>query len=179
MFGMRDLVPRARGSGVSSDHGGWDHPTSRLQREIERMFDDAWRGFDLPAFGRMDRGGLVSPSVDINEMDDKIVVTAELPGMEEKDVELLWNDNVLTIKGEKKAEHEKKEGGYIYSERSYGAFERRIPIDSEIVSDKLDATFRNGVLTVILPKNPEVRKHLKRIPIHGADKEKKTEQKAA
>ena len=179
MFGMRDLIPRSRGSDVAPGRHGWDHPMSRFQREIERMFDDAWRGFDLPAFGRLERAGMVSPRVDMNETDDTIMVTAELPGLEQKDVELLWNDNVLTIKGEKKAEREEKDRGYTYSERSYGSFERRIPIDSEVVSDKLDATFKNGVLTVTLPKNPEARKHFKRIPIHGEGEEKKTVEKAA
>ena len=151
---------------------------SRYQKEMERMFEDAWRGFDLSVFGRTERAGLVSPRLDMSETDEKIVVTAELPGLEEKDVELLWNDNVLTIKGHKKAEREEKEEGYTYSERSYGSFERRIPIDSEVVSDKLDATFKNGVLTVTLP-NPEARKHVKRIPIHGEGEEKKTDKQAA
>ena len=179
MFGMRKLIPSGRGREVAPGRHGWEHPVNMFQREIDRMFDDAWRGFDLPAFGRGERGGLVSPRVDVNETDDKILVTAELPGMDEKDVELLWSDNVLTIKGEKKAEHEGKERGYTYTERSYGSFERRIPIDSEVVSDKFGATFKNGVLTVTLPKTPEARKHFTRIPIHGEVEEKKTETKAA
>jgi HSP20 family protein len=179
MSGMRELIPRGRGSDVAPGRHGWDHPMTRFQREIERMFEDAWRGFDLPVLGRSERAGLVSPRVDVTENDTRILVTAELPGMEEKDVELLWNDNVLTIKGEKKAEHEEKEKGYTYTERSYGSFERRIPIDTEVLSDKLEATFKNGVLTVTLPKNPEAREHFKRIPIHGAEGEKKTEKKAA
>ena len=179
MFGMRNLVPRGRGSDVTPGRHGWDHPMTMFQKEMERMFEDVWRGFDVPAFGRLERGGLVSPRVDVTEADDKILVTAELRGMEEKDVELLWTENVLTIKGEKKAEREEKEEGYSYTERSYGAFERRIPIDTEIASDKLDATFKNGVLTVTLPKDPAARKHFKRIPIKGEGEEKKTEKKAA
>jgi HSP20 family protein len=109
------------------------------------------------------------------------VVTAELPGMEEKDVEVVLGDNVLTIKGDKKLEHEEKEKekGYAYSERSFGSFERRIPIDTEIVADKVDAVFKNGVLTVTLPKTPEARKHFKRVPVRGSGEEKKIEKKAA
>lgn len=179
MFGMRNLMPRNRGSDLVPGRHGWDHPMSRFQREIEQMLDDTWHGFGLPAFGRGERSGLVSPRVDIKETDEKIVVTAELPGMEEKDVELLWNDNVLTIKGEKKAEREEKDEGYTYSERSYGSFERRIPIDSEVESDKLDATFKNGILTVTLPKHPEARKHFTRVPIRGEGEETTTEEKAA
>ncbi len=91
----------------------------------------------------------------MHETDTGIVITAELPGMEEK------------------------ENGYAYSERSYGSFERRIAIDTEIVSDKVDAAFKNGVLTVTLPKKPEARKHFKRVPIHGSGEERKTEKKAA
>lgn len=179
MFGVRDLIPWNRGREVAPTRQGWEHPVSMFQREMERMFDEAWRGFNAPAFGRLERGELLSPRVDVNETDDKIRVTAELPGLEEKDVELLWSDNVLTIKGEKKAEREEKEEGYTYTERSYGSFERRIPIDSDVVSDKLEATFKNGVLTVTLPKSPEARKHFKRIPIHGEKEEKKTEKQAA
>lgn len=179
MFGMRDLIPWSRGREVSPGRHGWEHPLIRFQRDVDRMFDEMWHGFDLPTFGRLGRGDMMSPRVDVSEADDNILVTVELPGMDETDVELLWSDNVLTIKGEKKAEHEQKERGYTYTERSYGSFERRIPIDSEVVSDKLDATFKNGVLTVTLPKTPEARKHFKRIPVHGEGEEKKTEKEAA
>lgn len=179
MFGMRDLIPRSRGREVAPGRHGWEHPMLMLQRNMDRMFDDMWQSFNPPAFERTGRGEMVTPRVDVTETDDKILVTAELPGMEEKDVELLWNDNVLTIKGEKKVEHEEKERGYTYTERSYGTFERRIPIGSEVVNDKVDATFKNGVLTVTLPKTPETREHFKRIPIHGEVEGEGTEKEAA
>jgi HSP20 family protein len=151
-----------------------------FQRDLDRMFEDLWQNFDLPAFGRFERErSMITPRLDLHETENEIVVTAELPGMEEKDVEVVLGDNVLTIKGEKKAEHEEKEKGYAYSERSYGSFERRIPIDTEIVSDKVDAAFKSGVLTVTLPKKPEARKHFKRVPVRGSGEEKKTEKKAA
>ena len=100
--------------------------------------------------------------------DDDIAVSAELPGLEEKDVDVTLTDNVLLIRGEKKHEKEEKERGYTYTERSYGSFERRIPIDAEVLSDKVSAVFKNGVLTVTLPKSPEAQKHVRRIPIGGA-----------
>jgi HSP20 family protein len=75
---------------------------------------------------------------------DDIVVSAELPGLEEKDVDITLTDNVLLIRGEKKLEKEEKERGYTYTERSYGSFQRRIPIDAEVLSDKVSAVFKNG-----------------------------------
>ncbi|MGF1639380.1 MAG: Hsp20/alpha crystallin family protein [Rhodospirillales bacterium] len=180
MFGMRDLIPWSRGRDVGARRGGWEHPLTSFQRDFDRMFDDLWQSFELPVLGRVGRErGFVTPRLDMHETDTDIVVTAELPGMEEKDVEVVLTDNVLTIKGEKRAEHEEKEEGYAYRERSFGAFERRIPLDTEIVGDKVEAAFRNGVLTVTLPKAPEARKHFKRIPVRGAGEGEKTEKKAA
>ena len=178
MFGMRDLIPSSRGRDVTPRRHGREHPLMTFQRDIDRMFEDLWHGFDLPVRFERERS-VMAPRLDMHETDTEIVITAELPGMVEEDVEVVLGDNVLTIKGEKKAEHEKKEKGYAYSERSYGSFERRIPIETEIVSDKVDAAFKNGVLTVTLPKKPEARKHFKRVPIHGSGEEKKMEKKAA
>jgi HSP20 family protein len=176
MFGKRDLIPKGRGGNVAPNRFGWEHPLMAFPRDFERLFEGLWRGFDVPAF---ERRGLVSPDIDVSETDEAILVTAELPGMEEKDVEVLWSDNVLTIKGEKKEEHKEKVEGRTYSERSYGSFERRIPIASEVVADKFDATFSNGVLTIELPKTPESRKHFKRIPVRGEVEAKKSDKKAA
>jgi HSP20 family protein len=180
MFGMRDLIPWNRGRDVTTRRLGAEHPLMTFQRDLDRMFDDLWQNFDLPVFGRFERErGMITPRLDLHETETEIVVTAELPGMEEKDVEVVLGDNVLTIKGDKKVEHEEKEKGYAYSERSFGSFERRIPIDTEIVSDKVDAVFKNGVLTVTLPKTPEARKQFKRVPVRGSGEEKKIEKKAA
>ena len=180
MFGMRDLIPWNRGRDVTTRRPGLEHPLMTFQRDLDRMFEDLWQGFDLPVLGRFERErGMITPRLDLHETHTDIVLTAELPGMEEKDVEVVLGDNILTIKGEKKAEHEEKEKGYAFSERSFGSFERRIPIDAEIVSDKVDATFKNGVLTVTLPKKPEARKHFKRVPVRGSEEGKKTEKKAA
>lgn len=178
MFGMRDLIPWSRGREVAPRRSGWEHPLMTLQRDMDRMFEDLWRSFEGPMLGRFERG-VVTPRIDVSESEDEVVVAAELPGLNEDDVEVILSDNVLTIKGEKKAEHEGKEEGVTYMERSYGSFERRIPIDTDIVSDKVEAKFKNGVLTVTLPKTPEARKHFKRIPIQGSGEAKKIEQKAA
>ena len=169
MLNMRELIPWTRGREVTSGRRV-EHPLVAFQREVDRLFDDFWRGFDLPLFGRPERmGGTVSPKIDISEKDDEIVVTAELPGLDEKDLEVTLTDNVLSIRGEKKLEKEEKERGYTYTERSYGSFERRIPLDVEVLSDKVAAAFKNGVLTVTLPKSPEAQKNVKHIPIGAGE----------
>ena len=125
-------------------------------------------GFDVPALGRSERvGTIISPRIEVKEKDNEVVVSAELPGLQEKDVEVTLTDNVLSIRGEKKLEKTQKEEEYTYSERSYGSFERRIPIDAEVLGDKVSATFANGVLTVSLPRNPDAKGHARRIPIGG------------
>jgi HSP20 family protein len=168
MLNMRELIPWTRGREVTSGRRV-EHPLVAFQREMDRLFEDFWRGFDLPLFGRPERiAGSVSPRIDISEKDNEVVVTAELPGLDEKDVEVTLTDNVLSIRGEKKVEKEEKERGYTYTERSYGSFERRIPLDVEVLSDKVSAAFKNGVLTVTLPTSPEARKHVRHIPIGGA-----------
>lgn len=176
MFNMRELIPWNRSREVGTGRR-IEHPLMTFQREVDRLFDEMWRGFDLPTTWRTDRS-LLTPRIDVRETDDAVIVSAELPGLEEKDVEVTLSDDVLTIRGEKKSEREEKDGGYSYSERSFGTFERRIPIDASVMEDKVAATFKNGVLTVSLPKSPEAQKQVKRIPIGGGG-EATSEQKAA
>jgi len=102
-------------------------------------------------------------ALEISEADKEIKVTAEIPGLEEKDVEVLLEDGVLTLKGEKRSEIEDK--GKQFSERFYGHFERRIPLGVEVEEDKIEARFKNGVLNVMLPKSPKAQSQVKRIAI--------------
>ena len=102
----------------------------------------------MPGLGR---DGVISPRIDVSENEKEIVVTAELPGLDERDVEVLLADNALTIKGEKKAERDESEQGYVYKERSFDAFRRTLPLDVEVNPDDVKARFRNGVLSVTLP----------------------------
>ncbi len=132
-----------------------EDPFTAMRREMDRLFDEMTRSFGLP---RTPLGeGVLAPRVDVKETEDAIVVQAELPGVEEKDVEIEFADGVLTLRGEKKQEREEeeKEKGYYLMERSYGAFLRRIPIPAEIDEDNIRAVFDKGVLTVTLPKKPE------------------------
>jgi len=165
---MRDLIPWGKGaSQAPTVHRGFEqNPLLSLHREMNRLFDDVFRGFELPsALGRMPGVGMGWPNVEFSETDKELRVTAELPGLEEKDVEVLLADGVLTLRGEKNSETEDKHRQF--SERVYGRFERRIAVGSEIEQNKVKAGFKNGVLTVTLPKTEKARSNAKRIAING------------
>jgi HSP20 family protein len=117
-----------------------------LQREIDRLFDDFTRGF--PAMTSPD----LTPTLDVTETDKELEITAELPGLEEKDVQINVADNLLTIKGEKKAETEQKDKNYRLVERSYGSFARTLELPAGINPDQIKASIAKGVLTVTVPK---------------------------
>lgn len=167
---VRDLIPwgRNNGSQLPSIFRDDDRdPFLSLHREVNRLFDDVFRGFDsrLPALRRLSSFGGGWPNVEVSYGEKEIRVTAEVPGLEEKDIEVLLEDGVLTLKGEKRSETEDKDRQF--SERFYGRFERRIPLGYEVEQDKIDAHFRNGVLTVILPKTAKAQSQAKRIAIKG------------
>ncbi len=164
---IRDLIPWGRQQGqppvsaTSSRSQFDDHPLVSLQRDVNRLFDEMVRGWSLPGFGELARWDW--PSVELHEQNGVIELTAELPGMTERDVELSVDDGVLTLRGERR--EEKKEGDR-YSERFYGRFERRIPLPADAQSDKASAQFRDGVLTVTIPRSGAAENR-KRIPINA------------
>ena len=164
---VRDLVPWSRGDRERSPSPRSEpmSPVVSLQREMNRLFDDVFRGFDSSRFGGS-RGAW--PSVDVEETDREYRVTAELPGLEERDVEVLFQDGVLTVRGEKKLEKER--GNRTFSERYYGRFERQIALDRDLEEAAINATFRNGVLTVTAPKSAQAVERTKRIPINVGGK---------
>jgi HSP20 family protein len=137
-----------------------------LHREMNRLFDDVFRGIDLSPlrFDRMFDRSWSWPSIEVSENDKEVKVTAELPGLDEKGVEVQLSDGVLVIKGEKKTETEDEDR--LFSERFYGRFERRIPVD-DIDEDKVNASFRNGELVVTLPRSADAQRKVKRIAING------------
>lgn len=168
---FRDLIPWSRQENrlpvpVSAERGRDNdtHPLLSLHREVNRLFDDVFRGFGVPAFAGLDRSA-GWPHVELGETDKEIRVTAELPGLDEKDVEITVEDGALTLRGEKRSEVEDKDRGY--TERSYGRFERRIGLPKGVDRDKADATFKNGVLTVTLPKTEAANENVRRIPVNG------------
>jgi HSP20 family protein len=140
-------------------------PFLSLHREVNRLFDDVLRGFgsSLPSLSNANTFGGGWPSIEVSNNEKEIKVTAEVPGLQEKDIEVLLNDGVLTLKGEKQSETEDKDRQF--SERYYGRFERQIPLGVEVKEDQVDAIFKNGVLTVTLPKSEKAQSQVKRIAI--------------
>jgi len=165
---MRDLIPWGRSherSPVPTYRGEEDHPFLALHREMNRLFDDVWSRFDRTLPSALGGMGLSWPSVEVTEADGALRVTAEVPGLEERDMEVLLDDGALTLRGEKRSETEDRDRRF--SERFYGRFERRIALPFEVERDKVDASFRNGVLTVTLPKSARAEERTKRIPVNG------------
>ena len=113
----------------------------------------------------MSLGGMIAPSIDVHENEKELVIAAELPGMEEKDVQLSFRDGVLTIKGEKKSERDETKDDVHISERSYGSFQRSFRVPDTVEVDKATADFEKGVLKVTLPKVAEAVSREKKIPI--------------
>lgn len=149
-------------------------PFESLRREIDRLFDDFdggfWRApfrsslFDVAPFRREAVFGAV-PAVDFTETDKAYEITAELPGLDEKNIEVKLVDGLLTIKGEKQDEKEEKRKDYYMHERSFGAFERAFQVPEGVDKDKIDASFKKGVLTLTLPKSAEAQKAEKKIAV--------------
>jgi len=127
---------------------------------LDRVVEGLWRGLGTPAAPTL--AGF-APRVDVVERDAEYLVTAELPGLEEKDFQLEVHGNTLTISGEKRAEHEEERRGWRWSERSYGSFRRSIQLPMDVEAEKASATFKNGVLTVTLPKAEHAR--VRHIPV--------------
>ena len=159
------LVPSIFSSGGLLGTGG--DPFLTLHREMNRLFDDIWRGFGTSArFGSpLMEGRFGWPRIELNETDKELTVSAELPGLTEKDVQVEITDGVLSIRGERRAE--RNDEGRYFTERFYGSFERQIPLDN-VEQDKVKADFRNGLLTVTLPKSARKSENIKRIPINGS-----------
>ena len=143
-----------------------DDPFYSLQRDMDRLFDRFASDFRLPKFGG-DIERLLEPNIDVCETDHDVQIAVELPGVDEKDVDVTLADNVLTIKGEKRAEKEDKGKNYRVVERSYGAFERSIALPYDVDPDKVDAKFAKGVLTVVLPRPAEAKAKKKKVEIRA------------
>jgi HSP20 family protein len=137
-----------------------------LQRQIDRLFDDFSGRWSLPRMGNGD--GKYWPALDMTETNEAVDVTAELPGVDPKDVDITVAGDTVTITGEKKAEKEVKEKDYYCAERSYGSFTRSFALPFEIDAGKVDANFDKGVLKLHIGKPPGVKKEVKKIPVKAA-----------
>jgi len=148
-----------------------------LRDEVERVFEDfdrglwglpaRWRGAGLEPFRMPRLSFALTPSVDIVEKDDAFELTADLPGVDEKNIEVKVSGGILTIKGEREEHKEEKKKDFYISERQFGSFERSFQVPESVESDKIDANFKNGVLTISLPKKPGSQKAEKKISVRA------------
>lgn len=150
-----------------------------FRSEMDRLFDRFGGSFNIAPFRRMfdatptprfaTQFDFTIPAVDVSEDATSYKITAELPGMAEKDVEVKLSGDILTIKGEKRQEKEEKDKDYHMSERSYGVFERSFAVPKGVDREKIAADFSKGVLMLTLPKKPDAQPETKKIDVKGSD----------
>lgn len=160
-WGKKNLPIRKEDN--SSDYS----PYLSLQHDMNRVFDNFFRSFEngvMSPFSDMSEG-MFQPRVEVKENANDLRVSVELPGIDDKDIDVSITDDALTISGEKREEKEENTRGYYRMERSYGSFQRRIPFPCSIDKDKAEATFKKGVLNVVLPKTAEAKQNVKKISI--------------
>lgn len=144
-----------------------DSPSRFLGRDFESFFDNLDRiGWPVGAFGTLTRRAM--PAVDVVETEKAFEVTAEAPGMTEKDITVELVNGDLRIRGEHKEEKEEKHKDYYLSERRHGSFERRFRVPEGVDAEKIEAEFKNGLLSITLPKTTESQKPAKKIPVKNA-----------
>lgn len=158
-----DVVP-SRSSAVGAN------PFLFLQREMRRMFDDLRFDFGASLLEEASDGAFLMPRLEVREGDKDMRVIAELPGVSEKDIDVSLDDDVLTIRAEKKSEHTGEKENTHFSERAFGTFQRSMRLPYRVEPNELKATFAEGVLTVAIPKNPAQEK-TRKIPVQGKGRE--------
>jgi HSP20 family protein len=145
-------------------------PLSNFFRDIDKMFDQTFRTFGVPAFqgANFMNMQMFRPNLEIASNDNEYVITAEVPGMEERDIRLdVSPDGMLTISGEKRHENTESRKSGVFSECSYGAFERSLSLPDDVDPEGIEARFRNGVLTIMCPRVPSQQRQSRPIPIGG------------
>ena len=163
---ITDLVPWRRRRGDISARSQYDDVFGSFYRDMNNLVDRFFRGSDLDPFGGSELAtGDFMPRVEVRENNKEIQVTAELPGMDEKDIDVSLSHDSLTIRGEKQQETEDKGKDYYRSERRYGSFHRVVPLSAEVDEEKAEADFRKGVLKIRLPKTEAARSSRKKIKI--------------
>lgn len=166
---IRDLLPWRKKEAELVKHEAPAGPLEEARQRIDELFDNFFDGFGVPRMFPTRRFGStvadLSPSFDITETEDDVKVTAELPGMDEKDIEVNLDNNVLTIRGEKREERDETKKNYHVRERSYGGFERSFPLPEGLDREHVRATFKKGVLDVTLHKTERAKAQSKKIAI--------------
>ena len=163
----RSLMPFSRNMPMSR-WGEDTDPFLQMRREMNRLFDDVFGGFGLPSLLGPPLGQMaMAPKIDVSETDNEIQVTAEMPGIDQNNVEVLLEDDRLIIRGEKKEEHEDedKDRNYHVRERVQGAFSRTLPLPFAPDPNQVKAEFKNGVMTITIPKPQEVKQKQHRIEV--------------
>jgi len=166
---------KTEGKGISRSGGagGFD-PFESLHRQVDRLFEEFGRNGWLQPFGRLELDRpywrsetqlAAAPAVDVAEKDNEYEITAELPGMDESNIEVKLANGTLTIRGEKSESKEEKKKDYHLSERRYGSFQRSFSVPEGVDAEKIEASFKNGVLSLKLPKTPAAQKAEKKIAI--------------
>ena len=162
-----DVTSKGQGGRLPSRY---QDPFQSFRSEMDRLFDSFLGG--APSLTSLRQGfpgaQVMTPTLDVKENEKEIVVKADLPGMDEKDINLTVHNGVLSLRGEKKSEHTDERENYHVMERSYGSFQRSIRLPDTIDEDKAEARFDKGVLTITLPKRPETVSAQKKIEIKGA-----------
>lgn len=166
MVEIKNLVSKGRERGSLLFSLSEEHPFSLFREQFNRLFDDFFLERALaPSRGADPWYGTFQPHIDVRENEKEITVSAELPGMDEKAIEVLLSGDSLTIKGEKKEEKEEKEKNYYRMERRYGSFQRVIPLPAEIDAKKVEASFKKGILYVLMPKASQAKASAKKITV--------------
>ncbi len=162
---LNDLVPfrNRRRRATRSTHLS---PFERMHEEMDRLFDDFLPQFNVGRDLESSVGAL--GSIDLSETDDALEVKADLPGMQEEDIDVTLRNGSLVISGEREHESEEKKKNYYRAERAYGAFTRSVKLPCEVDEERIDAKFKKGVLTIHLPKSPAAKENQRKIEIRAA-----------
>lgn len=160
---IKSLMSRARNKEQAVQEQEREHPLLSLQREMNRIVDSFFPGLRSKSFG--DLPGMFMPHMNVAETYKAVQVTVELPGMDEKDVEVSLTQDMLTIRGEKREEKSENTRSYHRLERTFGSFARTISLPTDVDHDKVSAAFKKGILTITLPKTAQTLRETKKIPV--------------
>jgi HSP20 family protein len=168
MVDLKALVPWRDKSQTPAPRGDDLHdPFLSFRRDVDRMFDDFFSGFGRRAVGSPFASWTApTPSLDLTETEKEIGVTAEMPGLDDKDFEVNVSGDVLTLKGEKRAKHEHRNGDAYHMERRFGSFSRSVRLPFEVQDEKVDARYQKGELTIRVPKPADMQRQVRRIEVH-------------
>lgn len=169
---IKDLVPTfKRGRNRMPERRRERDPFLELQHEMNRLFDDFFGDFGLAPRHEWDESGVnlaaFTPRVDVSESDKEVKISAELPGMDEKDIAVEMDDKTVTIHGERKGEHEEEDQSWYRREQSYGSFQRVVPLPADVNGEEAKAKFKKGLLTIVLPKREQAQPNRRSVTIES------------